>query len=183
MTSPIIDTRMQSDNKMVLRSVTTSPKTHPFLLHLCFPAWLQKLSWKIAPARQTCRQGVRQSVPPLTPPSLHSPLVRSKHTSIQAELHTDTVALSTARSTEQHWEMHTGKASLVYANSSPSLSLCTLFFSYAPPLFTVPSLPLRTLSLSPLMCQDSLHFWKSSISPFLARMKQMTSAAGSLLQL
>lgn len=151
-------TRTPSNNKIQLSSITTSTKTHPFLRHLCFPAWLQKLSWRIA--GQTHRQGVRQSVPIPTPPSLHSPLVSSKQSSIQPELHTDTVALSTVRFTEQHWETHTEKANRVWANSSPFLSLCTLFFSYssAPLSFTVPTSPF-SLSVSPsLSCQDCLHF-------------------------
>lgn len=71
------------------------------------------------PIKENClrranpQQGVQRSVPSPTPPSLHPPLVSSEQSSMQPELHTDTVALSTAQFTEQYWDTHTGKANRV----------------------------------------------------------------------
>lgn len=71
------------------------------------------------PIKENClcranpQQGIRRSVPSPTPPSLHPPLVSSEQSSMQPELDTDTVALSTARFTEQYWDTHTGKANRV----------------------------------------------------------------------
>lgn len=102
-----IHTSMLSNDKTQLSSIkaNNSPSPAPPV----FSSMVQNLSRKINSAGQTHRLGVRHSVPPLTPPSLHPPLV-SEQSPIQPPLHADTVALSTTRFTEQHWVTRTGRA-------------------------------------------------------------------------
>lgn len=185
-TSPC-HTRTSSSNKTQLSSVTTSSKTHPLLLHLCFPAWLQNLSWKIASAGQTHREGVLLFLLPLLP-------LFTLHWSAASRVQYNQSYTQTQWHCPPHGSLsNTGIRTLGKPTRFrqtallPSLS-ALFFFSYssASLSFTVPTLHSLSLSPSPLLslvCQDCLYFWKSSTSPSLAGMKQTTSAAGGLLQL
>lgn len=133
-----------------LSSITTPSKPHPLLLHLCFPAWLPNLTWKIASAGQTLDR-VSGSL-------FHLQLlpVFTLHWSAASRVQYNQSYTQTQWHCPPHGSLsNTGIRTLGeptrFRQTSllPSLSLCTLFFSYssAPLSFTVPTL--HSLSLSP----------------------------------
>ncbi|KAK5860807.1 hypothetical protein PBY51_022263 [Eleginops maclovinus] len=102
-----------ANDKSQLSSITTTSKNSPALAPPVFSSMTAEpiMENLLLPGKTHHQQGVRLCVPPPTPPSLHSPLVSSEFNTSGAT--TDTVALSAARFTEQHWDTHTGRANRV----------------------------------------------------------------------